>query len=303
MALVYAFGNPVYDEIITPAIATEGRVLSGCSTNACLALTYLGHTTHLVGRIGGDYHDRFVADMCRFGVGATVSHSAQTGGFRLVYDQRGDRTLDVLGVAEPIGAIPDDCAQAAALIIGPILQETSADLIARIAQQYRAPLFVDPQGLLRRIGADRRIEHFLPIEFPAIARVSHVVKANEVETKVITGIEPREDPTAAVRKLHEQGCAIAIVTLAEAGSWIDDGKRQYQIPAYKTDARDPTGAGDTYLAGFIHAYLNNPQDLFRAGCMGAATASIWIEHTGPDAPISLEEVQRRTARLLALSEH
>jgi len=37
-----AIGNPVYDEIITPYVRTEGRVLSGCSTNACLAAKKLG---------------------------------------------------------------------------------------------------------------------------------------------------------------------------------------------------------------------------------------------------------------------
>lgn len=103
----------------------------------------------------------------------------------------------------------------------------------------------------------------------------------------------------AARRLRELGCAIAIVTLAEAGSFIDSGKQQLRIPAYATLARDPTGAGDTYMAGFLYAYLAQPDDLYRAGCYGAATASIWIEHSGPDAPISLAEVERRVATLAA----
>jgi sugar/nucleoside kinase (ribokinase family) len=98
--------------------------------------------------------------------------------------------------------------------------------------------------------------------------------------------------------LRELGCAIAIVTLAEAGSLIDIGQHQYRIPAYATDAKDPTGAGDTYMAGFLHAHLRDPEDIYLAGCTGSATASIWIEHTGPDAPITADEVQRRAATLL-----
>jgi sugar/nucleoside kinase (ribokinase family) len=125
----------------------------------------------------------------------------------------------------------------------------------------------------------------------------HVVKANEVEAEVITGIDPRANGLAAVRRLKEQGCAIAIITLAEAGSLIDDGAQQHVIPAYATEARDPTGAGDTYMAGFLHAYLQNPEDLYAAGCYGAAVASIWVEHSGPDAPISVDEVERRAAAL------
>jgi sugar/nucleoside kinase (ribokinase family) len=113
-------------------------------------------------------------------------------------------------------------------------------------------------------------------------------------------VNPRTNGPEAARRLRALGCELAIVTLAEAGSLIDDGHRCYRVPAYRTDAHDPTGAGDTYMAGFIHAYLNDPADLYRAGCYGAATASIWIEHTGPDAPIRLEAVERRVEKLLTL---
>ncbi len=133
-------------------------------------------------------------------------------------------------------------------------------------------------------------------------RSAIVIKANELETQVITGIDPRVDGLGAVRRLKALGCAIAIVTLAEAGSLIDDGKRQYVVPADATDVRDSTGAGDTYMAGFIHGYLRDPEDLYTAGCVGAATASIWIEHTGPDAPVTSDEVEERTATLRVLAE-
>lgn len=298
MSLIVAFGNPVYDEIVTPSVRTEGRVLSGCSTNACLALSRLGHRTALVGRVGADRHEQLLADLRRYKVAAMVEPGAETGGFQLIYDARGDRTLDVLGVADPIAHIPDACADARALIIGPIMQETSLDFIEQVCARSQAPVFLDPQGLLRRIGEGGRIEHFAPEDFARVARRCAVVKANELETYVLTGIAPREDPAAAARALRAFGCQIAIVTLAEAGSFIDSGERQIPIPAYATDARDPTGAGDTYMAGFLHAFLEDPDDLFRAGCCGAATASIWIEHTGPDAPIDAREVARRTQALL-----
>lgn len=297
--MIVAFGNPVYDYIKTPVVTTGERVLSGGSTNGCLALARLGHAPALVGRIGADYYERFVADVRRYGIQPHVELCEQTGGFSLIYDERGDRTLDVLGVADPIQEVPESVATAQAILVGPILQEVSLSLLERIRAISGAPLFLDPQGLLRRFGADGRIEHFVPELFARVAPLCHVIKANEVETRVLTGIDPRVDGRAAVRRLREMGCTIAIVTLAEAGSLIDDGRAQYVIPAYTTDARDPTGAGDTYMAGFVHAYLQDPADLYAAGCVGAATASIWIEHTGPDAPISLQEVERRTAMLLA----
>lgn len=295
--MIVAFGNPVYDYITTPFISTGERVLSGCSTNACLALTKLGHATALVGCIGADYYDRFLSDMRYYQIQPHIQLGNQTGGFGLIYDERGNRTLDVLGIAEPITQIPALCTEAQALIIGPILQETPSSLIERLHRENDAPLFLDPQGLLRRIEHSGKIEHFCPSWFADIARLCHVIKANEVEAQVITGIDPRVEGVAALRCLKALGCTIAIITLAEAGSLIDDGHYQYRIPAYETMALDPTGAGDTYMAGFLHAYLHDPTNLYRAGCFGSATASIWIEHTGPDAPISLKEVERRVAAL------
>jgi sugar/nucleoside kinase (ribokinase family) len=298
--MIVAFGNPVYDYIQTPVVTTGERVLSGCSTNGCLALTRLGHTTALAGCIGPDYSDRFVSDMRRYGITPYVQLCAETGGFGLIYDARGDRTLDVLGVAAPITQIPSACADAPAIVVGPILQETPSALIEQIHAMSDAPLFLDPQGMLRRIGPEGRIEHFCPPELAQIASLFHVIKANELEARIITGVDPRVDGRTAARRLKAIGCTIAIVTLAEAGSLIDDGEQLWNIPAYATEARDPTGAGDTYMAGFIHAYLRDRADLYTAGCFGAATASIWIEHTGPDAPITIDEVERRAAALLAL---
>jgi sugar/nucleoside kinase (ribokinase family) len=256
----------------------------------------------LVGCVGSDYYGRFIADAQRYGIVPDVQVCEQTGGFSLIYDTRGNRTLDVLGVAASIDDVPHVCGDAQAIIVGPILQETPARLIERISEETSAPLFLDPQGLLRRIGASGRIEHFCPPDLARIAPHCRVIKANELEAYVITNIDPRVDGLRAVRQLKKLGCNIAIVTLAEAGSLIDDGVRQYVIPAYATEVRDPTGAGDTYMAGFIHAYLRDPEDLYGAGCMGAATASLWIEHTGPDAPISLAEVERRAAALGAVAE-
>lgn len=298
--MIVAFGNPVYDYIQTPMITTGERVLSGCSTNACLALKRLGHEATLIGRIGDDYHDRFVSDARRYGVAVHVQPCEQTGGFQLIYNDRGERTLDVLGVASPIEHGVEYCAAAQAIIIGPILQETSVALVEHIHRASDAPLILDPQGLLRQIHKDGRIEHALPSWFAHLAPLFHVIKANELEAQIITGINPRENGPAAARRLKELGCSIAIVTLAEAGSIIDDGRQQYIIPPFVTEVRDPTGAGDTYMAGFLHAYLHNPRDLYAAGCYGSATASIWIEHSGPDAPVTLPEVERRAALLLSL---
>jgi sugar/nucleoside kinase (ribokinase family) len=296
--MIVGIGNPVYDYIETPMVSTRERVLSGCSTNACLVASKLGHKAALVGRIGDDFAVCFASDMTRYGIDYEVEPCRETGGFRLTYyNERGDRHLWVLGVADPISTFPERFAGADYIFFGPILQEVSLSLVRRVRQFTPAPLFLDPQGLLRHIVGGQ-IELYRNPEIDAIAPYCEVIKANEHEARVLTGIEPRQDGEGAARVIHALGCRIAIVTLAEAGSVIYDGKQTYQIPAYATTARDPTGAGDTYAGAFMYRYLQGGFDLWEIGCFASSVASVMVEHTGPDFPLTLEEAERRTARLL-----
>ena len=295
--MILGIGNPVYDLIVTAYVRTEGRVLSGCSTNACLALAALGHRTTLVGKVGDDYHDLFIADMERFGIGHQVGRCRETGGFQLIYDDTGDRTLDVLGIADPIDPVeelPDDCR---AVIFGPILGECGVEHMRAVAERSDALRVLDVQGLMRVLEG-RRI---LRVAGPAVDEgisLSHVAKPNEHEARIITDIDPRHDPQRCVREIHARGCQIAVVTLAEAGSVIFDGSPYLEIPPYETLARDSTGAGDTYMAGFVHAYLaHGGAALDLAGRWGSAVSSVMIEHTGPDFGLTTEEAQRRVTSI------
>jgi sugar/nucleoside kinase (ribokinase family) len=296
--MIVAFGNPVYDFIQTPLASTKERVLSGCSTNACLVLQRLGIQAQLVGRLGPDFYEQFIYDTERFGLQTHMQICSETGGFRLIYPTWSERTLDILGIAEPISKIPPEINQAQAIIVGPILQETPLDLIERITQETSAPIMLDPQGLLRRVNAQGRIEHYVPSNFVQITKLCHIIKANEQETQILTGVDPRDNPSGAVDRLREYGCPITIVTIAELGSIIDDGQQQYIIPAFTTNVRDTTGAGDTYMAGFLNAYLQDPDNLAWAGCYGAASSSMWIEDTGPDAYVDQPIIQTRAMQLL-----
>ena len=148
-----AIGNPVYDDIKTPYISTEGRVLSGCSTNACLAATKLGlKRVGLIGTVGPDFHDKFVQDLQHYNVTpAKILNAHETGGFGLVYQEDGDRTLSVLGQASSItiDALPSDVLDTKMIAIGPILGEISLEVLEYIVENTRAEIFIDPQGVLR----------------------------------------------------------------------------------------------------------------------------------------------------------
>ena len=297
--MITAIGNPVYDYIKTQKIETEGRVLSGCSTNAALALAKLGENVRLIGAIGEDYRDDFTYKLRSLKIDPVIIPSSESGGFSLIYyDNFGNRTLDLLGRASTIGAIePKLYGDSAAVLIGPILGEVSFDEIKIIHENYDGFFFCDPQGLLRNADANGRIYHekVTGIE-DALGRFT-VVKPNELEARVLTGIDCRMNPYRAAEIIRDWGSDIVIVTLAELGSVIYDGTEFIDIPPYRIDLVDSTGAGDTYMAGFTFEYLRTG-DLRKAGCFASCVSSIMIEQVGPDFILAEAEVRRRQEVLL-----
>jgi sugar/nucleoside kinase (ribokinase family) len=296
--LIYAFGNPVYDEIRTPRVNTEGRVLSGCSTNFALALSRLGRKLTLVGSIGADRGSEFRNAMNREGIDSVLSEARETGGFKLhYYDDLGNRTLDLLGRAADIDFIPPGVGDAEGVLIGPILGETSFDFIRSIRKVTQGVYMLDPQGLLRH-EIDGSIEHSKPKGIEEIVGLFDIVKPNELECKVLTGIDPRVDAAVAAKEIFSWGPRLVIITLAEQGAVVYDGEELSYVPAYPADCIDATGAGDTFAAGFMHAHLagNSPVECVH---WGTATASVMIEHVGPDFPLTGEIAAERAGKLTA----
>ena len=284
----------MYDVIVTPWAKTDGRVLSGCSTNACLAAKRLGvKKVGLVGCIGPDFAERFRRDMKNYGIEVGMdTTSKETGGFRLVYDQNGDRTLDVLGVAGKItpNSFPEEFLDSHFFLVGPILGEVDLGLIEFLRSLSPSKLFLDPQGLVRITGEDRRVIHSCERTiFKRIAQLVDFIKPNEHESETITG---EKDPVLAARQIGRLGSAIPIVTLADRGSILIGDNSLCRIPAFPTSAIDPTGAGDVYAGSFITDYIRKG-NIIEAAMFASAAASLKVEQMGPDFRIPLEAAEQR----------
>lgn len=81
-----------------------------------------------------------------------------------------------------------------------------------------------------------------------------------------------------IKELRELGPRIIVKTMGKNGSIIY-GDRKIKIKAKLTKTIDPTGAGDSYRAGFLKAYLNG-SDLKYCGDFASAVASYVVEAEG-----------------------
>jgi sugar/nucleoside kinase (ribokinase family) len=295
--MMLAFGNPVYDQIRTPWVSTRERVLSGCAMNAALAVARLGGSAGVVGRIGADRVDDYREALGALGIDHLTEICDQSGGFRLDYDPHGNRELDVIGQAAPICQVPDSMSSADVVFIGPVLQETPFEFIRHIRSLTSATMVLDPQGLLRRVGRDGRIEHFKPEGIEQICALFDIVKPNELETRFLTGIDPREDLDRAASILVDWGIPTVIITLAELGALIVSDGDWHRFDAVPTFAVDSTGAGDTFAGGLIYG-LSRGMDWRAAGALATAVSSIMIEQCGPEFELTFSDAHKRAATVV-----
>lgn len=177
-----------------------------------------------------------------------------------------------------------------AVVFGPLLrQDLSEELLRKFPRRERNILAV--QGLIRVVEngslAWRRDDSLLRL----CSYVGTVI-ADVAELLFLTETKNLEE---AVSSLGKAGVKRIIATMGAQGSWhylLEREKETHKIPAFPPRQMvDPTGAGDTYLAGLIKAQ-ELFQDPYQQGLFAAMTATMKIEQQGPFKG-SVEEVIER----------
>ncbi|NOZ56871.1 MAG: sugar kinase, partial [Calditrichaeota bacterium] len=72
------------------------------------------------------------------------------------------------------------------------------------------------------------------------------------EARMITGLE---EPEANARFFLERGAKVVVIKMGAEGCYVADGEREFRVPGYRVDVVDTTGAGDSFVAGFLVGWL------------------------------------------------
>lgn len=116
-----------------------------------------------------------------------------------------------------------------------------------------------------------------------------VLVLNESEAKKIFGVSEITDLEA----FSERRCELIIVTLGERGSLVlESDKSAVHYPALEVEAKDTTGAGDTFC-GYLAANLAMGKPLPDAIKLATAAAAISVQSVGAAASIpEMPEVEQ-----------
>ena len=231
------------------------RALGGTAAYAPAILDALGVPYEVVAKVGTDF--LYAAAVPREPIvvpGPTTS---------FVGDYRGaDRTERVEAVTPPIE--PGDLRGEWDIgVAGAIAGEVPLRTLRRLREISRM-VIADAQSIVREISPRGKVI-LRPPAAGALEAID-VLKASHKEAEVL-------DVPALRKKL------ILLVTDGPRGCTIFRGKSELQVAAYPARERDPTGAGDCFLAG-LAVGLSRGLPLEAAARIGAWCGARAVEHVG-----------------------
>jgi len=290
-------GHLALDVITRKGTPTQGA-LGGPPAYASLAARKMGASVGIISKVGDDFPVEHMRFLIANGVdlfGLRVVEGARTTNYVLEYTD-GERELVLKARAPPITLedIPSDMA-ARALLVAPIAGEVSGPLVVELRRRAEH-LCLDPQGFVRSFSRDGRVSLIRWFDRNVLSHID-ILKASLAEYEQIMGTKRLRE---GLRKLHELGISIVIITLGEEGSVLSARGELYAIPAYWVETSvEPTGAGDAYIGAFLAEYVHEGDPVWCA-CVGSAAASFVVESFGPTRFGERKEVIKRAQELYEL---
>jgi sugar/nucleoside kinase (ribokinase family) len=204
-----------------------------------------------------------------------VKESATTTIFENIYETLDRRVQRVKAIAEPFNLEELRSLKADLFHLGPLTQaEVPPAVLFHLAKI--APLSLDVQGYLRKVRGEKVIQTSWNWKDEGLAKVS-IVKLDEREARILSG---ERELKRAARRIASWGPQEILITLGSKGSLIYHDGRLCSIPAYPPSRIvDPTGCGDTYVAGYLFKRLKGAP-LEEAGKFAAGVASLKLTQWG-----------------------
>ena len=277
------FDACVVGHVTKDIIRVRGKAVrempGGTAYYTCMALRSLGLNVAVITKVAAEDQDNLLGELKRCGIAVFCQQSDRTTTFENTYQgvSPDHRIQRVMSIAPSFS--PPDLADIRATIlhVGPL---TKGDVSAKFLEEasHRADLVsLDVQGLVR-VVQDGEVQ---PADWPEKEEgLSHIdiLKASEGEATMLTGVHNVE---RAACRLSSFGPKEVMVTSGRMGSLIFSNGGTQRIPAFPPRALvDPTGCGDTYVAGYICQRLRSA-DPGRAGRFAAAAATLKLENFGP----------------------
>ena len=263
-------------------------VPGGKGANQAVAAAKLGGAVTFVSKLGRDsageqLYDNFKA--CGINLDCILrSDGTPTGVAMIIVDTDGNNIIVVApGANEKLRK--DDVQQAEEKIAaaGVVVAQLEIPLetviqTAQLANRYNVPFILDPAPARK-----------LP---PALFRLVDVMKPNETEAELLTGVCVKDEKSArqAAGILLSMGVKSVILTLSSKGYLIADAESSEFVPGHSVTAVDSTAAGDAFI-GALAFGLAGGEPLREAALFANKVAAISVTKKGAQSSLpTMDEV-------------
>ena len=270
-------------------VCESGRIsFGGSAANFATQSTRLGVKTMLVSCVGDDrYGQLAVKEITEAGIDTScllVLENQPTGIFVYAHDQKGDRIV----VVEP-GAnkfLEKRVFEEEKLLDAQVVHIAGSfpmliDRVADLTSANGMILSIDPG----RAGMD--------LNYDKVLKRTDILFVNQRELKDYFKVNPSE---TALRSLAKSFPGIVVVKMGEKGAIATDGFEYCTSDVFEVPVVDTLGAGDSFAAGFITAWMRSER-IEQALNMANAVAALTITQTGAqNGQPTLDEVARLLRR-------
>jgi len=234
----------------------------GDTSNAAIAAARHGARVGYITSVGNDMPgDAFMALWQREGVATNTvrrSDRYQTGVYFVTHDSAGHHFLhyranSAAAMYSPADLPADAIAAAKILFVSGISLGISASacdaVFAAIAMARAAGVKVAFDTNYRpKLWPSARAAATM---HAAMAGADFAIPGME-DVRTLTGLT---DPQSMLDFYLRLGCKLVLLKMGEAGAWLASADQRVLIPAYRVDAVDATGAGDTFCGSFLARIL------------------------------------------------
>ncbi|MBE5843682.1 MAG: carbohydrate kinase family protein [Butyrivibrio sp.] len=302
-AIMDIAAGPVPKELFTKGSVPANKMkmsYGGDALNEATVLSILGVDTSLISVVGDDeIGNKVLAYLNDKGISTdnvTVTKGMTTGMNIVLSDNEGERyfitnpesSLRKLSLEHILPYVDDlsDIVSFASIFVSPMLGITEmAQLFAKIKEKPGRILISDMTTAKNGEKVDdlkdvlKHIDYLIP---------------NEREAKLLTG---EADPIKNARIFSEYGVKAVVIKCGKDGCVYKVGDEEGFVKTDAIEAVDTTGAGDSFVAGFIYG-LTKGMDIKDCCVFANSVASLVIEDIGTTGNLrSLEQVLQRKESL------
>jgi sugar/nucleoside kinase (ribokinase family) len=266
----------------------------GDCLNVALGLRTLGASVGFAGLVGEDQFGEYLRGVVTAaGIdarGLRRTREARTCSCLVLINSNGDRTFFYYGGANDLFSLADlDMAQ---LDSASIVHVGGTYLLPRFDGEGAARLFAEARKRGKLTCMDVTWDttgRWLSVIEPCLPHLSFFMPSIR-EAREIAGTD---DPKRIAAFLQEKGVGTAVIKLGEKGCYVKPGVDPgFFCSAFPTEVVDTTGAGDSFVAGFLTGVLKG-WDVKSSAELACAVAAMNIRAVGATAGIPTFEEARQ----------